>query len=72
MEEKHYGLDGRFIPRDKIPFDFTILKNNDIIENQEKTRQLMYFEKDKAYRLVTNSFAEFLSTNQLQQNWIKL
>lgn len=72
MEENYYGLHGQQIPRNKIPFDFAILKTNDIIQNQEKTRSLIYVEKDTAYYLVTTRPSEFLSTSQLQQNWTKL
>lgn len=71
MEEKYYGIDGRFIPRNEIPFNFKLLKTNDIIENKEKTRQLMYFEEDGAYQLMNNNLSEFLSITQLQQSWIK-
>lgn len=68
--ERMLGIDGQFIPRDEIPFDFRYLKDFDRLVGDDG-EELLYSKPDRAYRLVTTDPVHtFLSTPH--QNWRKI
>lgn len=70
MDERYYGLNQQFIPKDVVPFDGP-LQDRDRIENSNGV-QLIWIDKHKGFLLFTDDPTKYLSINNLYSQWKKL
>lgn len=66
------GQFASIIPLKEIPFDYTTLINDDIIQPSDESISLLYKDFNRGYVIVTDNMNDFVDEIHLKQTWNKL
>lgn len=65
------GINFSIINRDIIPYDYTILKDRDIICNTVDIK-LQYYKEQEGYVIVSDDYRSYLHPNYIELQWTML